>query len=122
MPAFAGIQESLHATPLEIQQTLSAYLFAFGLSLSQQLDQRFHLHPFTNHDDMHAVGTHVIVSGSGAMRIDGDDVEPGQGRPERGEQIEMAQGRSVVASPCGDRRGDQCHQSERPRDHTSSIR
>src|SRR5437868_7152083 len=31
LPAFAGIQESLHATPLELQQTLSAYLFAFGL-------------------------------------------------------------------------------------------
>src|SRR3954468_21953708 len=31
LPAFAGIQESLRATPLEIQQTLSAYLFAFGL-------------------------------------------------------------------------------------------
>jgi DHA1 family bicyclomycin/chloramphenicol resistance-like MFS transporter len=31
LPAFAGIQSSLGATPLEIQQTLSAYLFAFGL-------------------------------------------------------------------------------------------
>jgi DHA1 family bicyclomycin/chloramphenicol resistance-like MFS transporter len=31
LPAFAGIQASLSATPLEIQQTLSAYLFAFGL-------------------------------------------------------------------------------------------
>jgi DHA1 family bicyclomycin/chloramphenicol resistance-like MFS transporter len=31
LPAFAGIQTSLGATPLEIQQTLSAYLFAFGL-------------------------------------------------------------------------------------------
>ncbi len=31
LPAFAGIQQSLAATPLEIQQTLSAYLFAFGL-------------------------------------------------------------------------------------------
>lgn len=31
LPAFAGIQASLGATPLEIQQTLSAYLFAFGL-------------------------------------------------------------------------------------------
>ena len=30
LPAFGGIQESLHASPLEIQQTLSAYLFAFG--------------------------------------------------------------------------------------------
>src|SRR5436190_1100824 len=31
LPAFAGIQASLNATPLEIQQTLSAYLFAFGV-------------------------------------------------------------------------------------------
>src|ERR1700694_165323 len=31
LPAFAGIQSSLGATPLEIQQTLSGYLFAFGL-------------------------------------------------------------------------------------------
>ena len=33
----------------------------------QQLDERFHLHPFTNHDEMHAQGTHVIVSGSGVF-------------------------------------------------------
>ena len=31
LPAFAGMQASLSATPLEIQQTLSAYLFAFGV-------------------------------------------------------------------------------------------
>lgn len=31
LPAFAGIQASLGATPLQIQQTLSGYLFAFGL-------------------------------------------------------------------------------------------
>jgi DHA1 family bicyclomycin/chloramphenicol resistance-like MFS transporter len=31
LPAFAGIQASLNASPIEIQQTLSAYLFAFGL-------------------------------------------------------------------------------------------
>ena len=31
LPAFAGIQASLQASPLEIQQTLSAYLFAFGV-------------------------------------------------------------------------------------------
>ena len=31
LPAFAGIQSSLEATPLEIQQTLSGYLFAFGI-------------------------------------------------------------------------------------------
>jgi MFS transporter, DHA1 family, multidrug resistance protein len=31
LPAFAGMQESLAATPLEIQQTLSGYLFAFGI-------------------------------------------------------------------------------------------
>ena len=38
----------------------------------QQLDQRFHLHPFTNHDDMHAAGTHVIVSGSGVFVQDAE--------------------------------------------------
>jgi DHA1 family bicyclomycin/chloramphenicol resistance-like MFS transporter len=31
LPAFSGIQASLAASPLEIQQTLSAYLFAFGV-------------------------------------------------------------------------------------------
>lgn len=31
LPAFAGIAQSLDATPLQIQQTLSAYLFAFAL-------------------------------------------------------------------------------------------
>lgn len=31
LPAFAGIQASLNATPVQIQQTLSAYLFAFGI-------------------------------------------------------------------------------------------
>jgi DHA1 family bicyclomycin/chloramphenicol resistance-like MFS transporter len=31
LPAFEGIQRSLGATPIEIQQTLSAYLFAFGV-------------------------------------------------------------------------------------------
>jgi len=30
LPAFDGMQKALHATPLEIQQTLSAYLLAFG--------------------------------------------------------------------------------------------
>ena len=31
LPAFEGIRASLAASPLEIQQTMSAYLFAFGL-------------------------------------------------------------------------------------------
>ena len=31
LPAFAGIARSLDATPLQIQQTLSAYLFAFAV-------------------------------------------------------------------------------------------
>src|SRR5689334_19131882 len=31
LPAFEGIQRSLNATPIEIQQTLSGYLFAFGV-------------------------------------------------------------------------------------------
>ena len=31
LPAFAGIQQSLDASTLQMQQTMSAYLFAFGL-------------------------------------------------------------------------------------------
>ena len=31
LPAFAGIEATLPATPIEMQQTLSSYLFAFGL-------------------------------------------------------------------------------------------
>lgn len=31
LPAFAGMQQSINATPVEMQQTLSAYLFAFGV-------------------------------------------------------------------------------------------
>ena len=31
LPAFSGISSSLHATPVQMQQTLSAYLFAFAL-------------------------------------------------------------------------------------------
>ncbi len=30
LPAFAGMQAALHATPVEMQQTLSAYLLSFG--------------------------------------------------------------------------------------------
>ena len=28
--------------------------------LLQSLDERFHLHPFTDHDEMHGLGTHII--------------------------------------------------------------
>ncbi len=36
----------------------------------QEADQAFHLHPFTNHQEMHAQGTHVIVSGEGCFLTD----------------------------------------------------
>jgi putrescine aminotransferase len=31
-------------------------------SYLQDLDRKHHLHPFTNHAEMHASGTHVITS------------------------------------------------------------
>ena len=46
LPAFAGIAASLHASPLEMQQTLSAYLFGFAFmnlfhgALSDSLGRR----------------------------------------------------------------------------------
>jgi putrescine aminotransferase len=36
----------------------------------QKIDAQFHLHPFTNHDEMHAQGTHIIVSGDGVYVTD----------------------------------------------------
>ncbi len=36
----------------------------------EEIDARFHLHPFTNHDDMHAQGTHIIVSAEGVYVTD----------------------------------------------------
>ncbi len=35
-----------------------------------RLDAQHHLHPFTNHDDMHATGTHVMVRGEGVYLWD----------------------------------------------------
>jgi len=40
------------------------------LTSLQKLDAEHHLHPFTNHDEMHAVGTHVIKSGKGCWLQD----------------------------------------------------
>jgi putrescine aminotransferase len=37
----------------------------------QEADRSFHLHPFTNHQEMHAQGTHVMVSGEGCWLTDG---------------------------------------------------
>jgi putrescine aminotransferase len=36
----------------------------------QQIDARYHLHPFTNHDELHAAGTHVLERGEGIFLHD----------------------------------------------------
>jgi putrescine---pyruvate transaminase len=36
----------------------------------QETDAAHHLHPFTNHDDMHRTGTHVMVRGDGVYLYD----------------------------------------------------
>src|SRR3982074_1109544 len=33
LPAFPNIQATLHATPIEVQQTLTAYMFAFAFMM-----------------------------------------------------------------------------------------
>jgi len=38
----------------------------------QELDRRFHLHPFTNHVDMHSGGTNLITAAEGCYVIDQD--------------------------------------------------
>src|SRR5438093_1410914 len=42
-----------------------------ALSQLQEADRLYHLHPFTNHVEMHAQGTHLIVSGEGCYLTDG---------------------------------------------------
>jgi putrescine aminotransferase len=47
--------------------------FIVAMSTPESLaarDARHHLHPFTNHDEMHAVGTHVMVRGEGVYLWD----------------------------------------------------
>ena len=39
----------------------------------QAQDRRFHLHPFTDHSDLHASGTHIIKRGEGCYFIDEHD-------------------------------------------------
>ncbi len=39
----------------------------------RELDRAHHLHPFTNHRDMHGPGTHLIKSGDGCFLVDQDD-------------------------------------------------
>jgi hypothetical protein len=36
----------------------------------QQLDAQYHLHPFTNHDELHAMGTHILERGDGVFLYD----------------------------------------------------
>ena len=38
----------------------------------QSLDAAHHLHPFTHHDEMHAVGTHIITQGEGVWLRDAE--------------------------------------------------
>ena len=46
-----------------------------SLSVSElrELDRAHHMHPFTNHRDMHGPGTHLIKGGDGCFLIDQDD-------------------------------------------------
>src|SRR4051794_7094730 len=40
------------------------------LSSLRQTDRQFHLHPFTNHPDMHRAGTFIITGAEGCFVID----------------------------------------------------
>lgn len=43
------------------------------LTSLRDADEKFHLHPFTNHDDMHKAGTHVVTGSGGVYVVDQDD-------------------------------------------------
>jgi putrescine aminotransferase len=58
-------------------RSLECYDFSMSTSPSietlRDLDRQYHLHPFTNHLDMHQPGTHLIKSGDGCHLIDEND-------------------------------------------------
>ncbi|HEX4333216.1 MAG TPA: multidrug effflux MFS transporter [Usitatibacter sp.] len=68
LPAFSGIQESLSASQLEIQQTLSAYLFAFGVMFlfHGALSDSFGRRPVI----LVALGVYTVASVGGALASD----------------------------------------------------
>ncbi|MBI1841470.1 MAG: aminotransferase class III-fold pyridoxal phosphate-dependent enzyme, partial [Verrucomicrobia bacterium] len=41
-----------------------------GFARLQELDKQFHIHPFTNHPEMHAEGTHIITRAEGCSLWD----------------------------------------------------
>jgi putrescine aminotransferase len=73
-------------------------------------DQRFHLHPFTQHEELHAQGTHILVEGRGVFLRDSEGrqlldglaglwcVNVGYGRPEIVEAVH-AQMRQLAYYP-----------------------
>jgi putrescine aminotransferase len=58
-------------------RSIECYDFSMSTSPSietlRDLDRQYHLHPFTNHLDMHQPGTHLIKSGDGCHLIDEND-------------------------------------------------
>jgi len=58
-------------------RSIECYSFCMSTSPSietlRDLDRQYHLHPFTNHLDMHQPGTHLIKSGDGCYLIDEND-------------------------------------------------
>ena len=46
---------------------------SMSVSELRELDRTHHMHPFTNHRDMHGPGTHLIKGGDGCFLIDQDD-------------------------------------------------
>ena len=46
-----------------------AWLSRSPLDLQEQ-DRNFQLHPFTNHADLHAAGTHIVLEGHGCYFVD----------------------------------------------------
>lgn len=45
---------------------------ALSLAELRQIDRAHHLHPFTNHDELHSIGTHLLRSGTGIYLHDGE--------------------------------------------------
>src|SRR3954464_14801256 len=68
-----GSTKMMMNTLAPLGKGFAGWFIVFSMSTPSSLaarDARHHLHPFTNHEEMHAAGTHVMVRGEGVYLWD----------------------------------------------------
>ena len=67
---FAASQHTRGASCFLAGKVIECGMSEITPSALQEMDAQHYLHPFTNHDDLHAAGTHIIERGDGVFLHD----------------------------------------------------